>query len=174
MKMFKCTAQQLMTHMMKVHPVENPLLASSRKGQAILGFNLSPGKPVSPQTGSKRPFISPDIPSSKRRQTDSGVTDTPSTVPSSASPRMRMSSGSAVGLPMSKDQMENLTRGIEEGFIYRIWNTFRGLRRDQIIRNLRRGPLHPTDTNTLIWEAEDREVRVSDLIEAILGIYIFK
>lgn len=168
-KMFRCTAMQLMTHMMKVHPVKNAGLVASSAGQTLLAAAFAP--PTSPMPGKKRNLFSPETPStSKRRLMDSGVTDTPST----ASPKTKMSSKTVVTCTLSKDQMENLTRGIEEGFLYRVWNTFRGQTRAQIVRTLRRGPLHPSDTNLLIWEAEDREVKVSDLIEAILGFYIHK
>jgi hypothetical protein len=149
-KMFSCTAMQLMTHMMKHHPVKNVGLVASSAGKTLLAVAFA--APSSPMPGRKRNLFSPDTPStSKRRLMDSGVTDT-------ASPKTKMWSKTVVTCSLSKDQMENLMRGIEEGFLYRVWNTLRGQTRAQIVKTLRRGPLHPFDTNLLIWEAEDREV----------------
>ena len=150
--------------------VKRPLLSP-------LASTLSKRPLLSPlaATSSKRPLTSPlDCTSSKRRLIDSGMTtDTPSTVASTspifeprASPRNRT--------PMSRDQMENLSRGLEDNFIFRIWNTFRGLSTDDVIHSIRRGALHPNDTNMLICEAEDREIRVSQLIEVIVACYIRK
>ena len=159
--------------MMKVHPVVHAGMLQSRGGQKLLASTTSPKLASMAQV--KRPLQSPlASSSSKRRLIDSGLTtDTPSTV-ASTSPLFEPRVSSMSPRTMSREQMENLSRGLDDNFIFRIWNTFRGLNTDDVIHSIRRGGLHPHDTNMLICDAEEREIRVSQLIEAIVACYIRK
>jgi hypothetical protein len=70
-------------------------------------------------------------------------------------------------------QAANLSVGLESGFLFRIYNTFRGQPRAKVIKILKSGYLQLADLSLLVAEAEDREVKVSELIEAIVKSYIF-
>ena len=95
------------------------------------------------------------------------MTDTPSTVPSAASPRFNLST-------FSRAEQESLAKGLEEGFLFRIFCLFRDQSHETIVAILRRGLLQSNDVNLLVAEAEDRHVRVYDLIMAIVNTYKFQ
>ena len=124
-------------------------------------MNAHPVKP----TGTKRSNPSPLKPEAKRVQKDSGMTfDTPSTC-ASTSPQFRPLE------PRTLQQDRNLAFGLDDSFMFRVYNAFHDQPREIVIRILRRGHLHPNDVNMLVSEAEEREVMVGKLIAAIVRTY---
>ena len=70
--------------------------------------------------------------------------------------------------------MIDMTVGLDDLFMFRIYNTFRDQPRQMVIRILRRQFLHPIDMATLVAEAEERDIKVSELISAIIQTYARK
>ena len=156
-KDYNCSARQLMRHMMTMHPVANQKLAESKAGKLVMKRSL------------KRAYVSPLTNGAKRQAKDSGVTNTPST----SSPRGDPPRFPSRDISFELAQAANLSVGLETGFLFRIYNTFRGQPRAKVIKILKSGYLQLQDLSMLVAEAEDREVKVSELIEAIVKSYIF-
>ena len=156
-KDYNCSARQLMRHMMTMHPVKNQKLAESKAGKLVMKRSL------------KRAYVSPLTNGAKRQAKDSGVTNTPST----SSPRGDPPRFPSRDISFELAQAANLSVGLETGFLFRIYNTFRGQPRAKVIKILKSGYLQLQDLSMLVAEAEDREVKVSELIEAIVKSYIF-
>ena len=143
--------------MMTMHPVKNQKLAESKAGKLVMKRSL------------KRAYVSPLANGAKRQAKDSGVTNTPST----SSPRGDPPRFPSRDISFELAQAANLSVGLETGFLFRIYNTFRGQPRAKVIKILKSGYLQLQDLSMLVAEAEDREVKVSELIEAIVKSYIF-
>ena len=142
---------------MTMHPVSNQKLAKSEVGKKIMAILL------------KRAYVSPLGNEAKRTAKDSGVANTPST----SSPRGDPPKFPSRDISFELAQAANLSVGLESGFLFRIYNTFRGQPRAKVIKILKSGYLQLADLSLLVAEAEDREVKVSELIEAIVKSYIF-
>ena len=99
----------------------------------------------------------------KRVQKDSAITTTPSTGASTSASYRPVTRG------LEPDP--NLTFGLDDSFMFRVFNVFRDQSRQGVIQILRRGHLHTSDVNTLVSEAEERDVMVSKLIAANVRTY---
>ena len=67
----------------------------------------------------------------------------------------------------------NTTWGPVARLQFRMYSIFRDVTHERMVQIFRRGVLQPHDLFTLVAEAEDRHVRVYDLIQAIVHSYRF-
>ena len=103
----------------------------------------------------------------QRQVRDSGVTETPST---GASTPTRFESSRV----FSAKEQQDMIHGLDEGLQFRMYSIFRDVSHERMVQIFRRGVLQPQDLFTLVAEAEDRHVRVYDLIQAIVQSYRVK
>ena len=106
-------------------PVRNAKLSATDVGKATL--KKSPLASPEPPTETKRVYRSPLNSGAKRLTKDSALTDTPSTV-ASTSPTFRPTATRTVA------QDRNLVFGLDDPFMFKIYNAFRDQSRGVVIR----------------------------------------
>ena len=140
-KEYECTARQQMHHMMSVHPVKQVGLKKPKKGKSIMTLRSG-----------KRSYISALIGMAKRHAKDSGVSATLS----AGSPKLHHMSRN---ISFEFATAENLACGLDNRFLFRVYNTFHGVSHPTMI-----WILQSSDLTMLVAEAEDIQVNVSELI----------
>ena len=130
-KKYERTARQLMHDMINLHPVKNVGLTRSKTRIAIMAF-------TSGVQSNKRSYINPFNGHGQEARQKLGVSSTTSI----GSSKLHQVSWN---ISMELVTAENLASGLDNGFLFRVYNKFQGLSHPLMIGNLCSGYLQNSD-----------------------------